>query len=332
MICSEFDIINTYFNYKQQNRNDVNIGIGDDCALINISEKQQLAITTDTLIAGIHFFDTISPEDLAYKSLAVSLSDLAAMGAEPTWISLALTLPNINEEWLERFSFILFKQLNCYGIQLIGGDTTKGPMSLTYTAHGLIPIGESLTRNGACKGDLIYVTGTLGDSAAGLAILKSHLTVNNPNDRHWLIQRHLRPEPKIAQGKMLRNIASSAIDISDGLVSDLSHILKISGHGAIIKLNWLPISSVLSRQVSLKQALISALNGGEDYELCFTVPNINLSILESVIINNKEKFYCIGQITKKSDGIRYFYNDKEISFNLVKFDHFNNNINNIYND
>lgn len=322
MVCGEFDIIARYFNRQQQNRHDVNIGIGDDCALITIPERQQLAITTDTLVAGIHFLDSISPEDLAYKSLAVNLSDLAAMGADPAWVSLALTLPQINEDWLARFSSSLFEQLNYYEMQLIGGDTTRGPMSLTYTAHGLIPTGKSLTRSGACNGDWIYVTGTLGDSAAGLAILQSQLVVDDIKDRHWLIQRHLRPQPRILQGQALRHLASSAIDISDGLISDLGHILKISGRGAKIKLDSLPLSEALRRQVTSEQALTWALSGGEDYELCFTVPEINRGALESALAHTGANFHCIGQITPESEGIRYFYGNKEVSPNLTGFDHF----------
>ncbi|MGP1930285.1 MAG: thiamine-phosphate kinase [Arsenophonus sp. ET-YP4-MAG3] len=322
MIYSEFDIIMHYFN-RQKNKRYVNIGIGDDCALITMPKKQQLAITTDTLVAGIHFLDTISPENLAYKSLAVNLSDLAAMGADPSWISIALTLPEINEDWLERFSSSLFKQLNYYKIQLIGGDTTRGPMSITCTAHGLIPQGKSLTRLGACNGDLIYVTGTLGDSAAGLAILKSHLIVNNIKDRNWLIQRHLMPKPRILEGKFLRNLASSAIDISDGLISDIGHILKINNCGAKIKLDFLPISSALFRQVKSEQALTLALSGGEDYELCFTIPEIKRSELKYALKNiGPIQFHCIGQITQESESIRYFYHNKEILLNLIKFDHF----------
>ncbi|MGP1957873.1 MAG: thiamine-phosphate kinase [Arsenophonus sp.] len=323
MICGEFDIITRYFNRQKKNKYGVNIGIGDDCALVTIPKKKQLAITTDTLVAGIHFFDNISPESLAYKSLAVNLSDLAAMGADPVWVSLALTLPKINEDWLERFSSSLFEQINYYKMQLIGGDTTLGPMSLTYTVHGLIPKGKSLKRLGARDGDLIYVTGTLGDSAAGLAILKSKLVVNDIKDRNWLIQRHLRPEPRISHGKALRNLASSAIDISDGLISNIRHILKINSCGAKIKLDFLPLSDALRRQTTSEQALNLALSGGEDYELCFTIPEINCDKLDYIIARNKVNLHCIGNITQKSEeDIQYFYEDKKVLFNLIDFNHF----------
>lgn len=186
MSYGEFDLIARYFNRQTINRHDVNIGIGDDCALMTIPEKQQLAVSTDTLVSGIHFLSDISPADLAYKSLAVNISDLAAMGADPAWVSLALTLPSVDTAWLSQFSDSLFEQLNYYGIQLIGGDTTRGPMSLTYTIHGLVPTGKALTRSGARIGDWIYVTGTLGDSAAGLAILQQRLQVDDLSQREWL--------------------------------------------------------------------------------------------------------------------------------------------------
>lgn len=328
MSYGEFDLIARYFNRQTINRHDVNIGIGDDCALMTIPEKQQLAVSTDTLVSGIHFLPDISPADLAYKSLAVNISDLAAMGADPAWVSLALTLPSVDTAWLSQFSDSLFEQLNYYGIQLIGGDTTRGPMSLTYTIHGLVPTGKALTRSGARIGDWIYVTGTLGDSAAGLAILQQRLQVDDLSQREWLVQRHLRPQPRVLQGQALRNLASSAIDISDGLISDLAHILKISGTGARINLDKLPLSSALTQcyldqSCTEDQAHIWSLSGGEDYELCFTVPEINRGALEMALAHTGSGFTCIGQIRPESEGVRYFKGEQEISVSLQGFDHFN---------
>lgn len=184
---------------------------------------------------------------------AVNLSDLSAMGADPAWLSLALTLPSVNEDWLQAFSDSLFDQLNYYGMQLIGGDTTRGPLSLTLTIHGFVPEGRALARAGARIGDWIYVTGTLGDSAAGLAILQNELRVDNETDRAALIHRHLRPQPRVLQGQALRMLASAAIDISDGLISDLQHILKASHCGARIELDMLPYSDALKIRLILSK-------------------------------------------------------------------------------
>lgn len=322
MIHNEFDIIKHYFSNKKYKRKyNADLGIGDDCALITIPKKFQLAITTDTLVSGAHFLHNISPEDLACKSLAANLSDLAAMGADPAWISLSISLPKIDENWLKRFSFNLFRELNKYKIELIGGDITKGPMSLTYTAYGLIPKGKSLTRSGAQENDLICVTGTLGDSAAGLNILQSKLTVKNKKDRNWLIKRHLRPTPRIYQGKILRNLATSSIDISDGLVSDLKHILEAKQFGAIIRLDLIPLSKKLQRQVKRKTALKFALTGGEDYELCITIPKKKY-LLNSYFKNKKIHLYCIGKVTSNFKNIRFFNKNHEVHYRLKLFNHF----------
>ena len=322
MSYGEFDLIARFFNRQAVNRRDVNIGIGDDCALMTIPEKQQIAVSTDTLVSGIHFLPNISPADLAYKSLASNLSDLAAMGADPAWVSLAITLPSVDHEWLQSFSDMLFEQLNYYGMQLIGGDTTRGPMSLTYTVHGLVPAGKALTRSGAHNGDWIYVTGTLGDSAAGLAILQDKLHPENREQKQWLVGRHLRPQPRILQGQALRNLASSAIDISDGLVSDLNHILKASGCGARINLDALPQSEALKANCSVDQARVWSLSGGEDYELCFTVPEMNRGALEVALAHTGAGFTCIGQIRPQSEGISYFCDNQAVEVNLKGLDHF----------
>ncbi|CDL82750.1 thiamine-phosphate kinase [Xenorhabdus cabanillasii] len=322
MACGEFDLIARYFNRHVIRRRDVNLGIGDDCALMTVAEKQELAVTTDTLVSGIHFLPDIAPEDLAYKALAVNISDLAAVGADPAWASLALTLPAINEDWLKRFSDSLFEQLNYYGMQLIGGDTTKGPMSLTLTVHGLVPAGRALRRTGAKNGDWIYVTGTLGDSAAGLALLQDRLTIEETAIQNWLLKRHLRPQPRILQGQALRGLASSAIDLSDGLISDLNHILTASQCGARINLDALPYSEAMQKYVPPEQALSLALSGGEDYELCFTVPELNRGALNMALAHTGASFCCIGQIRPESEGIRYFNNNEEIELDLKGFDHF----------
>lgn len=322
MANGEFDLIARYFNRVRSVRRDVVVGIGDDCALLAVDEKRLLAVSTDTLVSGTHFLPGISPADLAYKSLAVNLSDLAAMGADPAWLSLALTLPSVDEGWLAAFSDSLFEQLDYYGMQLIGGDTTRGPLSLTLTIHGLIPAGRAITRSGARIGDWIYVTGTLGDSAAGLAVLQDRLQATCASDRDYLLERHLRPQPRILQGQALRDLASSAIDLSDGLISDLGHVLDCSDCGARLHLDELPLSGALLRQASAEQSLRWALSGGEDYELCFTVPEINRGALDVSLGHTGADFTCIGQIGPRSDGLQLLQNNRPINLDWRGFDHF----------
>ena len=325
MPCGEFSLIKQYFTSQPVKRKDVSTGIGDDCAILTVPEKQQVAISTDTLVSGIHFLPTISPEDLAYKALAVNISDLAAVGADPAWASLALTLPKVDNDWLEAFSRSLFALAEYYSIQLIGGDTTKGPLSLTITIQGLVPQGMALLRSGAKIGDWIYVTGFLGDSAAGLAVLQNRLQPSQPESRDYFITRHLRPQPRLLQGQALRSLASAAIDISDGLISDLNNILTASGCGARINLDALPYSTAMKSQVSKEQAEIWALSGGEDYELCFTVPEINRGALDIALAHTGADFHCIGQIMPIAEGIRYLREGKEVHPNLKGFDHFGDN-------
>ncbi|MFV8978457.1 thiamine-phosphate kinase [Serratia fonticola] len=322
MACGEFDLIARYFDRFKSVRRDVQLGIGDDCALLTVPEKQLLAISTDTLVSGIHFLADIDPADLGYKALAVNLSDLAAMGADPAWLSLALTLPEVNEEWLKAFSDSLFEQMNYYGMQLIGGDTTRGPLSMTLTIHGHIPVGRALTRSGARIGDWIYVTGTLGDSAAGLAILQDRLQVSDRAAQEYLLARHLRPHPRVLQGQALRDLASSAIDISDGLISDLRHVLNASECGARIELDELPLSQTLTSNTDADQALRWALTGGEDYELCFTVPEINRGALEVALSHLGADYTCIGQIGPQSEGMKFYRDQQEVELPWRGYDHF----------
>ena len=322
MACGEFSMIARYFERVKSARLDVETGIGDDCALLNIPEKKTLAISTDTLVAGNHFLPDIDPADLAYKALAVNLSDLAAMGAEPAWLTLALTLPEADEAWLEAFSDSLFVQLNYYDMQLIGGDTTRGPLSMTLGIHGFVPTGRGLKRSGAKPGDWIYVTGTPGDSAAGLAILQDRLQVEDDADADYHLARHLRQLPRVLQGQALRDLANSAIDLSDGLISDLGHILDASGCGARVDLDAMPFSDAMLRQVETEQALRWALSGGEDYELCFTVPELNRGALDVALANLGARFTCIGQILPQSEGLQFMREGKPVTFDFKGYDHF----------
>jgi len=322
MACGEFSLIARYFDRVRRARLDVETGIGDDCALLNIPDKQTLAISTDTLVSGNHFLPDISPVDLAHKALASNLSDLAAMGADPAWLTLAITLPEVDEDWLEAFSDSLFEQINYYDMQLIGGDTTRGPLSMTLGIYGYVPAGRALKRSGAKPGDWIYVTGTPGDSAAGLAILQDRLHVDNEQDAQWLVKRHLRPTPRILQGQALRDLASAAIDLSDGLSSDLGHIVKASDCGAMLDMDAMPFSDAMRRHVEPEQALRWALAGGEDYELCFTVPERNRGALDVAIGHLGVPFTCIGQMSADVEGIQFSRDGKPVSFDLKGYDHF----------
>lgn len=322
MACGEFSLIARYFDRVRSTRLDVETGIGDDCALLNIPEKQTLAISTDTLVAGNHFLPDIDPADLAYKGLAVNLSDLAAMGADPAWLTLAITLPEVDEPWLEAFSDSLFELLNYYDMQLIGGDTTRGPLSMTLGIHGYIPAGRALKRAGAKPGDWIYITGTPGDSAAGLAVLQNRLLVSEETDAHYFIKRHLRPTPRILHGQALRDIASAAIDISDGLISDLGHIVKASGCGAKVDVDALPKSAAMMRHVDAGQALRWTLSGGEDYELCFTVPELNRGALDVAIGQLGVPFTCIGQMSADVEGLSFVRDGMPVTFDWKGYDHF----------
>ncbi|TYB02049.1 thiamine-phosphate kinase [Aggregatibacter actinomycetemcomitans] len=294
----EFDIIQRYFTAsKRPPRKDVVLSVGDDCAITELNTNQHLAITTDTMVENVHFLSTIRPADLAYKAVATNLSDLASMGAEPAWISLALTLPKIDHDWLAEFSESFFAILDHYNVDLIGGDTTKGPLGLTITAQGIIAKNKGLCRHQAKVGDWIYVSGTLGDSAAGLSfILQGKSAVNSAQE--FLIQRHLRPTPRVLLGLELSvsGLANAAIDISDGLVADLGHILERSQCGAMIELDKLPLSAELVAEVGLAKAEQFALSGGEDYELCFTVPDNNIVKLEKALAHLGVPYTCIGQI------------------------------------
>lgn len=299
MPTSEFALIDRYFAAQCCQRPDVALGIGDDCALLIPPAGQHLAVTMDTLVAGVHFFANTDPAGLGHKALAVNLSDLAAMGATPAWATLALTLPNADENWLERFCQGFFALADRYDVQLVGGDTTHGPTTLiTLQAQGFIPPGLALRRDGAQPDDGIYVTGTLGDAGLALAAAFDRVVVA-PEYRGYLQQRLERPEPRIVQGLALRGIASAAIDISDGLAQDLSHILRRSGVGAQLEVDRLPLSRALAASLDRDAALRTVLASGDDYELCFTVPPDRAALLTAVAAAWNCRCTGIGIITEE---------------------------------
>lgn len=282
---SEFDIIQSYFDWSEAN-NTIKVGIGDDAAVLDLSKchEKDLVISVDTLISGVHFPDDTSATAIAHKALAVNLSDLAAMGAKPAWFTLALSLPESHEKWLLAFSKGLKQLANKYHISLIGGDTTKGPLSITIQVMGFVEKNKSLLRSKAKSGDKVYVSGSLGDAAIGLAILQNRWKQPNIDQslQHYFQQALDYPEPQVALGLILRNYATACMDISDGFLQDLGHILKASQVGATIELDSIPLSEK-TRKLASDDSLTFALTGGDDYQLLFTIsPDLEAAFLDSI--------------------------------------------------
>lgn len=301
MPVTEFELIQRYFSRIGKPRTDVALGIGDDAALLNPPAGQQLVIATDTLVQGVHFPTNTLPYYIGWKALAVNLSDLAAMGAEPAWFTLALTLPESSDAWLTEFSRGLFDLADQYGLSLVGGDTTRGPLTVTVQIAGYVPTGQALLRAGAGPGDRIFVTGSLGDATLALQLLTDQLPVPAQN-YPGLLKRLNQPQPRIEEGRALRSIASCAIDISDGLLADLQHMLDASDIGAEIYLQQIPYSTqarqLLSRYPDIRNSLLS---GGDDYELCFCVAPDKLQRLEQIAAENQFQFTEIGQVSDSKE-------------------------------
>ena len=317
---SEFSLIHRYFEQLTPQRDDVLLGIGDDCALLRCPADHVIAVSIDTLVEGVHFFSDVSPEKLGYKSLAVGLSDLAAMGAKPAWFTLALTLPEVNEDWLQSFSSGLAKLANQHNIQLIGGDTTRGPLTISIQVHGFVDPKKALQRSGAQVGDMIYVTGSLGDAGAGLQLQRQQWDDTNLNkeDKRYLVQRLEQPTPRLTIGQNLLGLASAAIDISDGLLADLGHIVEKSKVGARLDLTKLPLSPALSK-IDRATAQQFALQSGDDYELCFIVPPQHFGEIEK---HFKGQCTRIGMITDDKGIYIIDDNDNLIELTGAGYDHF----------
>ena len=247
------------------------MGIGDDGAILQVPEAHELVVVTDTLVEGVHFRATDAADDLGYKALAVNLSDLAAMGAVPVWALLNLTLPEADESWLGKFSDGFFSLASQHDVALVGGDTTRGPLCVSVTAGGWVSAGQALTRSGAAVSDRVWITGTIGDAALALALAEQSLA-NVGSETRWLLDRLHRPTPRIGIGLALYGLASAVIDISDGLLADLGQIVRASGQaGAMIETTSLPLSPA-GESYPLEDRMTAALTGGDDYELCMTVP------------------------------------------------------------
>tara|TARA_B110000014_G_scaffold262879_1_gene257969 strand:- start:1198 stop:2163 length:966 start_codon:yes stop_codon:yes gene_type:complete len=317
----EFELIKHFFTDQIVKRKDVLKGIGDDCAIINIPAQQNIVVTTDTLVSGVHFPHDTHPNAIGHKAIAVNLSDIAAMGAEPCWLSLAITLPEVDKGWLQSFCDGVFELCEYYNVELIGGDTTQGPLSITVTAQGMIPEGKSLLRSGAQSGDWIYVTGEIGDAALALKHFYNQVSLSQEYVKP-LREKLDRPKARVLAGQAIRDYASSAIDLSDGLVSDLNHICQASNVGANIVLDQLPLSKMMLNSLTFDEATSLALVGGDDYELLFTVSEDNKVGMETALANIGTKITCIGQ-TNKSKILSTTINNEVVPIQAKSFEHFN---------
>ena len=314
----EFEIIRRFFKPLNSGHPSISLGIGDDCALVSVPEGTELALSLDTLVEGVHFLPSISADDLAWRIVASSVSDLAAMGAQPRWLTLGCTLATADEEWLALFGEALHQACAFYQLQLIGGDTTRGPCHVfSAQVHGFVPTGKALKRKGASVGDLIVVSGALGDSRAGLAMLTGELS----SGCDYLLQRYHRPTARVSLGRYLTGRAHAAIDISDGLLADLTHLLEASCVGARLHIDQLPLSVELTSHAK-EQAESWALTGGEDFELCFTLPKRDLEGLFEFCSDQGLVTTVIGEVIS-GQGIELLkHNTPYQRPSALGFDHF----------
>lgn len=335
-MASEFDLIAQHFTRPTHQ---TKLGVGDDAALISVSPGMELAVSADMLVAGTHFFNDADAYKLGWKSLAVNVSDMAAMGASPKWATLAIALPEVNATWLAEFSRGFFACADAFNIDLIGGDTTRGPLTISVQIMGEVPIGQAIKRSNANVGDEIWVSGHCGDAALALAHMQGKLKL--PVDALASCAEVLHtPQPRVALGLALRQIASSAIDISDGLLADLGHILERSNVGATLMLSHVPHSAYLADKLAGavrhnesatnssaansydKSILNMLLAGGDDYELCFTAPIEKHAEINSLSEKLALPLSCIGHITANTGLIVHGFNDEILDFKETGFDHF----------
>jgi thiamine-monophosphate kinase len=317
MPIGEFELIDRYFTRPVRR---AVLGIGDDCALLEPAPGMQLAVSSDMLLEGRHFLSTVEPERLGHKALAVNLSDLAACGARPLAFSLALALPEADAGFLEGFAAGLFALADRHGCELIGGDTTRGPLAICISVFGEVPTGRALLRSGACAGDDLYVSGTVGDARLALEVFRGRVALEGRAFEQ--VRRAMeQPEPRIALGLALRGVASSAIDVSDGLLGDLRHVLARSGVGATVEVDAVPRSAVLAAQAPALQR-ICTLAGGDDYELLFSAP---ASAAAAVVAAAREAGVGVTRIgcIEQAAGLRLLDADgRALADGFGSFDHF----------
>jgi len=306
MGLGEFELIERFFRIPAEDarmaRGDVPLGIGDDAAVLTAPPGRQLVATLDTLVEGRHFVRGSPPHSIGHRALAVNLSDLAAMGADPAWYLLSLTMPAADEEFLGRFAQGMMSLASRHGVALVGGNTTRGPLNVAVQALGTVAPGMALTRSGGRAGDLLYVSGTPGDAAAGLKLVLDAAAGDALAEAagSWLLRRFHYPEPRVELGRALVGLASACIDVSDGLAGDATRLARASGCGLVIDAERLPLSPALLAFAGESGARRLALTGGEDYELCFTVPPHGAAELAARLESVKCTVTCVGELT--ADG------------------------------
>jgi thiamine-monophosphate kinase len=320
MALSEFALIDRYFRNCGIRRADVRLGVGDDAALLDSPAGCDLVAAIDTLVDGVHFPHGCPAASVGHRVLAVNLSDLAAMGAKPAWALLALTLPNIDEAWLGEFAAGFSELARAHDVALVGGDTTAGPLTATVQMLGHVPRAHALLRSGARPGDLVFVSGTPGDAAAGLAVVQGRLDLD-PAATAYLRKRFLYPSPRMALGKYLRGYASACIDVSDGLLGDVGKLAHASGCGVELSYPELPVSEELVAAVGDERARELALTGGDDYELCFTVSPANVVKLRQEIPPERWGYSLIGTM-RDASGAVVMDGGNVMEFSHSGYDHF----------
>ena len=323
---TEFSIIKRFCQGIGKQHSQTTIGVGDDAAVINIPPNKELAISTDTMVEGVHFFPGTKPELIAHKLLAVNLSDMAAMGAEPKWATMTMTLPTADDVWLKKFSRTLHEQALHYGVQLIGGDTTQGNLNLSINIIGLLPTGKALTRRQAEPGHDVYVSNTLGDAALALRAIEGNVSIND-GDLVLLKKALDSPIPQVDLGKELLPIASACLDVSDGLLADLKHVCEQSSVSMSLDVSKVPVSKIYQKYLNNKEITLDlAINGGDDYQLAFTADTQYRDDMQVLANKLSTPLVRIGKVVKQSTkAIQLFINEKPYSLKNRNdgYEHFN---------
>ena len=320
----EFDLIKRYFTASAYSA-DVLLGVGDDAAVVDVPAGYKLVTAVDTIVAGIHFPADTAAADIAYRVLAVNLSDMAAMGAIPKWFTLSLCLPAAEESWLAEFAGSLHELAQRFGMQLVGGDTVKGPLNISVQILGIVEDDGWLTRSGAHPGDLVVVSGLPGEAAGGLQLLLQPSITTDELYRRQLLERFYRPTPRVQLGRAIRRLASAAMDVSDGLLTDLNKLCAASACSATLNLDALPISTALNATFGASAAQQHTLFGGDDYELLFTVSRDKLAQLQEISSALLVACTPVGEVAVKGSAdhqVQCFHNGKPVVVQGAGFDHF----------